>query len=121
VRRVRKWELGYRSGILPRPWRYRRHRGGWKLKGRIVPASGGFGSSSTIAADGTFGDHRFGIYGAVNSSLTRAVIAGTMDDHPVRLVVEVRRSRGRTTTITGTWRGPLPLLLVVVGSALWFV
>ena len=94
---------------------------GQKLTARIVPASGGFSTSSTVAADGTLGAAEFGLYGAVNSSLTRAVVAGTVEGHSVRVSLEVRRNRARSVSIRGTWQGPLPLLALAVGSALYFV
>jgi len=86
-----------------------------------VRASDGFDTTSTVAADGTFGDAEFTLYGAVNASLSKALVAGTVDGQPVHVTFEVRRDRNRTVVIEGTWHGPPPLLTLAVGSALYFV
>jgi hypothetical protein len=98
---------------------------GRQLTARIQRASGGFGSFSTVAADGTFGDTPFTLYGTVNSDLTKAVVAGTVEDQNVRLDIEqegqARYGRSRDVRISGNYHGPMPLLVAAVGTTLYFI
>lgn len=94
---------------------------GRSLEARIEAVDGGMGSSDTVAADGRIGDTTFTLYGTVNSGLTRAVIAGTVDGTDVHLRVDLGRGRTRKTRVSGLYQGPLELLVLAVGSALWFV
>jgi hypothetical protein len=97
------------------------HIGGDDLLSRIERASGGLGSSRTVVAEGALGSTLFTVYGTVNSSLTRAVVGGTIGDRDVRLECTVPRLKSRTVTITGTYNGPLPLLLLILGASLYFL
>jgi hypothetical protein len=92
-----------------------------QLTARVERVGGGLGSSDTVAADGTFAGMTFTLYGAVSSDLTRAVVGGVVGDHSVRLECDVQRDRSRTAHITGTYHGPLLLLVLVVGTTLYFV
>jgi len=95
------------------------HVGTQVLDATVETASGGLGSTKTIAADGQLGGTDFTIYAAIDSSLTTAKIRGSVAGSAIRIDAErTRRPDGGQTRLTGCYQGPLELLVLVAGALL---
>ena len=92
--------------------------GALALDATVETASGGLGSTSTVAVDGTLGSTRYTIYAAIDGPLTAAKIRGTVAGTSIR--VDAARTREQTR-LTGSYEGPPVLLALVAGALLHFM
>jgi hypothetical protein len=95
------------------------HIGGQALDATVETASGGLGSTKTIAADGELGGTDFTIYAAIDGSLTTAKIRGSVAGTVIRIDAErTRQPDGGQTRLYGSYEGPPELLVLAVGALL---
>ena len=98
------------------------HIGAEDLDATVEAASGGFGSSSTVAVDGTLGSTEFSIYAAVGGSPTSAKIRGTVAGNSIRIdAAQTGQAEGEQTRLTGSYQGPPALLALAAGALLHFI
>jgi hypothetical protein len=98
------------------------HVGAEDLHATVETASGGLGSSRTVAVDGTLGSTDFTIYAAVDGPLTRGRIRGTVGGNPIRInAARTRQPAGEQTRLTGSYQGPAALLTLAAGALLHFI
>jgi hypothetical protein len=98
------------------------HIGAEDLHATVETASGGFGSSSTVAVDGTLGSTEFTIYAAIDGSGTRGKIRGSVAGSPIRInAARTRQPEGVQTRLTGSYQGPAALLALAAGALLHFI
>ena len=98
------------------------HVGAEALHATVETASGGLGSTSTVAVDGTLGSTEFTIYAAIDGPLTRAKIRGTVAGNPIRIdAARTRQPDGEQTRLTGSYEGPPALLALAAGALLHFI
>ena len=98
------------------------HIGAEDLHATAVIASGGFGSSSTVAVDGTLGSTEYAIYAAIDGPLTSAKIRGTVAGNSIRIdAARTRQAEGEQTRLTGSYQGPPALLALAAGALLHFI
>jgi hypothetical protein len=92
------------------------------LNATVQTASGGLGSTSTVAVDGTLAGTEFTIYAAIDGSLTSGRIRGTVAGNPIRIdAARVRQPEGEQTRLTGSYQGPPALLALAAGALLHFI
>jgi hypothetical protein len=92
------------------------------LHATVETASGGLGSTRTVAVDGRLGGTEFTIYAAIDGPLTRGQIRGTVAGNPIRIdAVRTRQPAGGQTRLTGSYQGPLALLTLAAGAFLHFI
>lgn len=95
---------------------------GRPLRATAERASGGLGSTSTVAVDGTLDGTDYTIYGAVDGSLTTGQIRGAVAGAPVRLdLARTRPPDADSTRLTGRYAGPPELLALIAGAFLHFL
>jgi len=98
------------------------HIGALALDAAVETASGGLGSTSTVAVDGTLGSTRYTIYAAIDGPLTAAKIRGTVAGTSIRIdPARTRQPSGEQTRLTGSYEGPPVLLALVAGALLHFM
>lgn len=98
------------------------HIGGQALDATIETASGGFGSTSTVAVDGTLDSTEYTIYAAIDGSLTAAKIRGSVAGTSIRIdAARTHQPDGGQTRLTGSYSGPPALLGLIVGALLYFI
>jgi hypothetical protein len=98
------------------------HIGALALDAAVETASGGLGSTSTVAVDGTLGSTHYTIYAAIDGSLTAAKIRGSVAGTPIRIdAARIRQPSGGQTRLTGSYEGPPVLLALVAGALLHFM
>jgi hypothetical protein len=98
------------------------HIGAEDLRAAVETASGGLGSTRTVAVDGTLGGTEFTIYAAVDGSLTRAQIRGAVAGSPIRIdATRTREPEGEQTRLTGSYEGPTALLALAACALLHFI
>lgn len=98
------------------------HIGTEALDATVETVSGGFGSTSTVAVDGTLGSTEYTIYAAINGPLTAGQIRGTVAGNPIRIdAARTRQPDGERTRLTGSYQGPPALLALVAGALLHFI
>jgi hypothetical protein len=88
---------------------------GHAVKAEVNAASGGLGSTSTVAAEGTVGDTRFQLFGALSTDLTRAIVRGSVDGAPV-CIDAAREDPFAPVRVIGAFSGPPALLALLVGA-----
>jgi hypothetical protein len=92
------------------------------LVAKVERASGGLNSTSTVAVDGMLGSTPFTIYAAIDGSLTRGEIRGTVGDSPIRIdATRTHAPDAPETHLEGVYIGPPVLLALVVGTFLHFI
>jgi hypothetical protein len=98
------------------------HVGAEALGATVETASGGLGSTSTVAVDGTLGGTEFTIYAAIDGPLTFGQIRGTVAGTPIRIdAARTRQPDGERTRFTGSYQGPPALLALAAGALLHFI
>lgn len=98
------------------------HIGGQALDATIETASGGFGSTSTVAVDGTLDSTEYTVYAAINGSLTAAKIRGSVAGTSIRIdATRTHQPDGGQTRLTGSYSGPPALLGLIAGALLYFI
>jgi hypothetical protein len=98
------------------------HIGAEALDASVERVSGGLGSTSTVAVDGTLGSINYTIYAAIDGPLTSAKIRGTVAGIPVRIdAARTRQPHGGQTRHTGSYQGPPALLALAAGALLHFI
>lgn len=98
------------------------HIGALALDAAVETASGGLGSTLTVAVDGTLGNARYTIYAAIDGPLTAAKIRGTVAGTSIRIdAARTRQPRGEQIRLTGSYEGPLVLLTLVAGALQHFM
>ena len=98
------------------------HIGAEDLHATVETASGGLGSTSTVAVDGTLGSTEFTIYAAIDGSLSYAQLRGTVAGSPIRInAARTRQPEGEQTRLTGRYQGPPALLALAAGALLHFI
>jgi hypothetical protein len=98
------------------------HVGAEALDATVETASGGLGSTSTVAVDGTLGGTEFTIYAAIDGPLTFGQIRGTVAGTSIRIdAARTRQPDGEKTRLTGSYQGPPALLALAVGALLHFI
>jgi hypothetical protein len=98
------------------------HVGAEALDATVETASGGLGSTSTVAVDGTLGGTEFTIYAAIDGPLASGQIRGTVAGIPIRLdAARTRQPDGEKTRLTGSYQGPPALLALAAGALLHFI
>jgi hypothetical protein len=98
------------------------HIGAEDLDATVETASGGLGSTRTVAVDGTLGNAEFTIYAAVDGALTHGQIRGTVAGSPIRIdAARTSQPEGEQTRLTGSFHGPTALLALVAGALLHFI
>lgn len=98
------------------------HIGAEDLHATAERVSGGLGSTSTVAVDGTLGSTEFTIYAAIDGSLTHGKIRGTVAGSPIRIdAARTRQPEGQQTRLTGSFQGPPALLALAAGTLLHFI
>lgn len=98
------------------------HVGAQSLDATIETASGGLGSTSTVAVDGTLGSTQFTIYAAVDGPRTSGRLRGTVAGRPIRIDAARSGQPDREQTrLTGSYQGPPALLALAVGALLHFI
>lgn len=98
------------------------HIGAEALNATVETASGGLGSTSTIAVDGTLGSTEYTIYAAIDGPLTSGQIRGTVAGNLIRIdAARTRGPEGEQTRLTGSYQGPPALLGLVAGALLHFI
>ena len=88
---------------------------GHAVRAEVNAASGGLGSTSTVAAEGTVGDSRFQLFGALSTDLTRAIVRGSVDGAPV-CIDAAREDPFAPVRVIGAFSGPPALLALLVGA-----
>ena len=78
------------------------------------------GDTGTFAAHGIFAASDFSLRGAVICG-SRAVLEGAISGRPVRLQAQHDDGPHRAATLSGTFDGPAPLLLLLTGAVLFFM
>ena len=91
---------------------------GEELTASIERASGGYGSTDTIAANGTLGKQAFEIFAAMGGSLERARVRGSYDGRAVHL--DLTTTGQADATITGSCPAPPPFALLLIASLRYF-
>jgi hypothetical protein len=98
------------------------HIGAEALDATVETASGGLGSTSTVAVDGTLGSTDFTIYAAIDGPLTSGQIRGTVAGNSIRIdAARTRQPEGDQTRLTGSYQGPPALLALAAGALLHFI
>jgi hypothetical protein len=98
------------------------HIGAEDLHATAETASGGLGSTSTVAVDGTLGTKEFTIYAAIDGSLTCGRIRGTVAGNAIRIdAARTRQPDREQTRLTGSYQGPPALLALAAGALLHFI
>ena len=98
------------------------HIGADYLEATVETASGGLGSTSTVAVDGTLGSTEFTIYAALDGSLTSGRLRGTVAGNSIRIdAARTRRPEREQTRLTGSYQGPPALLALAAGALLHFI
>jgi hypothetical protein len=98
------------------------HIGADDLHATVETASGGLGSTSTVAVDGTLGSTEFTIYAAIDGSLTCGQIRGTVAGNAIRIdAARTRQPEREQTRLTGSYQGPPALLALAAGALLHFI
>jgi len=98
------------------------HIGAEDLDATAQTASGGLGSTGTVAVDGTLGSTEFTIYAAIDGPLTSGRIRGTVAGNSIRIdAVRTRQPEGEQTRLTGSYQGPPALLALAAGALLHFI
>ena len=92
------------------------------LDATVETASGGLGSTKTVAIDGTLGSTEFTIYAAIDGSLTSGRIRGTVAGNSIRIdAARTRQPDREQTRLTGSYQGPPALLALAAGALLHFI
>jgi hypothetical protein len=104
--------------LLLRPWHDHAPDRGLALDAAVETASGGLGSTSTVAVDGALGSTRYTIYAAIDGPLTTAKIRRTVAGTSIRIDAAWTREQ---TRLTGSYEGPPALLALVAGALLHFM
>jgi len=86
------------------------------ITAEIAAASGGL-SSSTVHAEGSWGDDRVALDGTISGSLDAGGVRGEVGDSIVALLVG---SADESLTIEGEFSGPVDLLIVLTVCMLFF-
>ena len=98
------------------------HIGAEDLDATVETASGGLGSTRTVAVDGTLGSTEFTIYAAIDGPLTSGRIRGTVAGNSIRIdAARTRQPEGEQTRLTGSYQGPPALLALAAGALLHFI
>jgi hypothetical protein len=98
------------------------HIGAEDLDATVETASGGLGSTSTVAVEGTLGSTEYTIYAAIDGSLTSAKIRGTVGGNSIRIdAARTRQAEGEQTRLTGSYQGPPALVALAAGALLHFI
>ena len=98
------------------------HIGAEALDATVERASGGLGSTRTVAVDGTVGSIEFTIYAAIDGPLTFGQIRGTVAGTPIRIdAARTGPPGGEKTRLTGSYQGPPALLALAAGALLHFI
>lgn len=98
------------------------HIGAEGLDATVETASGGLGSTRTVAVDGTLGSTEFTIYAAIDGPLTSGRIRGTVEGNSIRIdATRTRQPEGERTRLTGSYQGPIALLALAAGALLHFI
>ena len=98
------------------------HIGAEDLDATVETASGGLGSTSTVAVDGMLGSTEFTIYAAIDGSLTCGQIRGAVAGNLIRIdAARTRQPEGEQTRLTGSYQGPPALLALAAGALLHFI
>ena len=98
------------------------HIGADDLAATAQSASGGLGSTRTVAVEGTLGSTEFTIYATVDGPLTSGQIRGTVAGTPIRIdATRTRQPNGGQTRLTGSYQGPPALLALAAGALLHFI
>jgi hypothetical protein len=98
------------------------HIGADALDATVESASGGLGSTRTVAVDGTVGSIEFTIYAAIDGPLTFGQIRGTVAGTSIRIdAARTRPPDGEKTRLTGSYQGPPALLALAAGALLHFI
>jgi hypothetical protein len=92
---------------------------GASLQARVERVSGGFGSSSTVAADGTYGEIPFSIYVADRNHMS-IIARGTWGEDPIQLDFTRSSDLGQVR-VTGTFPGPPDMAVLLAEAALTFM
>jgi hypothetical protein len=92
------------------------------LDATVETASGGLGSTNTVAVDGTLGSTGFTIYAAIDGSRTSGRIRGTVAGNSIRIdAVRTRQPEDGQTRLAGSYQGPPALLALAAGALLHFI
>jgi hypothetical protein len=98
------------------------HIGAEALDATVETASGGLGSTSTVAVDGTLGSTEYTLYAAIDGPLTSGQIRGTVAGNSIRIdAARTRQPEGEQTRLTGSYQGPPALLALAAGALLHFI
>jgi hypothetical protein len=89
-----------------------------EISGQPVAAYIEAGGAGSFAAHGSFSDSGFSLRATFEAG--RGRLEGSVEGAPLDLVVAQVEGQGRTATLTGSYDGPLPLLLVLSGVLLFF-
>jgi hypothetical protein len=92
---------------------------GVELTASIERASGGFGGSSTVVANGRHGEQGFEVFGSVNGTLDHGILRGTYRGQPIHL--DARRTESGDTRISGTCPSPTSFAVLLIASLIFFV
>jgi hypothetical protein len=92
---------------------------GVELTASIERASGGFGGSSTVVANGSHGDQEFEVFGSVNGSLDRGILRGTYHGQAIHL--DARETDSGHTRISGSCPSPASFALLLIAPLIFFV
>jgi len=91
---------------------------GVPIEAVIEAADGGLSDYRTVAIDGDFAGTRFALFATIGH-MTGNIVAGTIDNIPVRVDAKVQAPEG-PTNFTGSYHGPEALLALIVGTLLFF-
>lgn len=98
------------------------HVGAEDLDATVETASGGLGSTRTVAVDGTLGGTEFTIYAAIDGPLTSGRIRGTVAGNLIRVdASRTREPKPEQTRLKGSYQGPPALLALAAGALLHFI
>lgn len=96
------------------------HIGSAALTAKVVPATGGFGSTSTVVAEGSLGATELEVWVALTGDATRAAVRGSVGEGMFALDVSVAEVRA-VFEVSGGYEGPPALLALTVGAVLSFL
>ena len=91
---------------------------GEDLIASVERASGGYGSTDTIVATGTFGNQAFEVFAALGGTLERGRIRGTFDGRSVHL--DITTSDQPEATVRGSCPAPTTFVLLLIASVAYF-
>ena len=92
---------------------------GQQLRAKVSAADGGLGATSTVIAEGNLDEEPFELFASLSDDLARVVVRGSFGGRSVSL--DATAEEPSAVRVVGGFRGPLPLLALIVNVLVHFL